>query len=87
MRKLQNNIQNNIQNNSDITSAGNKDKCQVDTCQTYDVESLSEWTSEGETYRVGFGSNDRFCSCTCLYFRQKRGSLQAFFSRNGKWLP
>ena len=27
-------IQNNIQNNSDITSAGSKDKCRVDTCQT-----------------------------------------------------
>ena len=39
-------IQNNIQNNSDITSAGSKDKCQVDTCQTYDVQSLSAWTSE-----------------------------------------
>ena len=39
-------IQNNIQNNGDITSAGSKDKCQVDTCQTYDVQSLSAWTSE-----------------------------------------
>ena len=27
-------IQINIQNNSDITSAGSKDKCQVDICQT-----------------------------------------------------
>ena len=42
-------IQNNIQNNSDITSAGGKDKCQVDVCQTYHVKSLSAWTSEKET--------------------------------------
>ena len=28
-------IQNNIQNNSDITSAGSKDKCQVDTCPVF----------------------------------------------------
>ena len=34
-------IQNNIRNNSDITSTGSKDKCQVDTCQTYDVKSFS----------------------------------------------
>ena len=47
-------IQDNIQNNSDITSAGSKDECQVDTCQTYDVKSLSAWTSEKETYRVDF---------------------------------
>ena len=72
-------IQNNIQNNSDITSAGSKDKCQVDTCQTYDVQSLSAWTSEKETYRVDFGSNDRFCSCTCLSFRRKRVLCKHFF--------
>ena len=30
-------IQNNIQNNGNITSAGSKDKCQVDINQTYDV--------------------------------------------------
>ena len=34
-------IQNNIQNNKDITSARRKYKCQVDTSQTCDVESLS----------------------------------------------
>ena len=72
-------IKNNIQNNSSITSAGSKDKCQVDTCQTYDVQSLSAWTSEKETYRVDFGSNDRFCSCTCLSFRRKRVLCKHFF--------
>ena len=72
-------IQNNIQNNSDITSAGSKDKCQVDTCQTYDLQSLSAWTSEKETYRVDFGSNDRFCSCTYLSFRRKRVLCKHFF--------
>ena len=34
-------IQNNIQNNKDITSARRKYKCQVDTSQTCDAESLS----------------------------------------------
>ena len=42
-------MQNNIQNNSDITPAGGKDKCQVDTCRTYDVKSLSACISEKET--------------------------------------
>ena len=69
-------IQNNIQNNSDITSAGSKNECQVNTCQTYEVKSKSAWTSEKETYRADFGSNDRFCSCTCL-FLSKTGFLQA----------
>ena len=78
MHKLQNNIQNNIQNNSDITSAGNKDKCQVDTCQTYDVESLSEWTSEREIYRVGFGLNHRFCRQMPL-FSSKTGFFASIF--------
>ena len=50
------NIQNDIRNNIDITSAEGKDKCQVDTCQTYDVKSWSVWTSENETCRVDFGS-------------------------------
>ena len=68
-------IQNNVQNNGNITSAGSKDKCQVGICQTYDIKSLSAWTSEKETYRVDFGSNDRFCSCTCLSFLSKAGSL------------
>ena len=72
-------IQNNIQNNSGITSAGSKDKCQIDTCQTCDVKSLSAWTSEKETYRVDFGSNDRFCSCTYLSFRRKRVLCKHFF--------
>ena len=72
-------IQINVQNNSDITSAGSKDKCQVDICQTYDVQSLSAWTSEKETYRVDFGSNDRLCSCTCLSFRRKRVLCKHFF--------
>ena len=74
--KIQNN---NIQNNSDITSAGSKDECQVDTCQIYDVKSLSDWTSEKETYRVDFGTNDRFRSCTCLSFRQKQFLCKHFF--------
>ena len=39
-------IQNNIQNNSDITSAGSKDECLVDTCQFYKVKSMSAWASE-----------------------------------------
>ena len=47
-----------------LYSAGSKDKCQIDTCQTYDVKGLSAWTSETETYKVDFGSSDRFCSCT-----------------------
>ena len=47
-------IQNNIQNNSGITSAGWKDQCQVDKCQTYEVKCLSAWISEQETYRVDF---------------------------------
>ena len=72
-------IQNNVQNNGNITSAGSKDKCQVGICQTYDVKSLSAWTSEKETYRVDFGSNDRFCSCTCLSFCQKRVLCKHFF--------
>ena len=81
-------IQNNIQNYSDITSAGSKDKCPVDTCQTYDVQSLSAWTSEKETYWVDFGSNDRFCSCTCLSFRRKQVLCKHFFfSRNRQWWP
>ena len=79
-------IQNNIQNNSGITSAGSKDKCQIDKCQTYDVKILSAWTSEKETYSVDFGSNDRFCSCTCLSFRRKRALCKHFFSRNRNWL-
>ena len=72
-------ILSNIQNNSDITSAGSKDKCQVDTCLTYDVKSLSAWTSEKETYRIDFGSNNRFCSCTYLSFRRKRVLWKHFF--------
>ena len=72
-------IQNNIQSNSDITSAGSKVKCQVDTCQTYHVQSLSVWTSEKETYRVDFSSNDRFSGCTCLSFRRKRVLSKHFF--------
>ena len=72
-------IQNNIQNNGNITSAGSKDKCQVYIYQTYDVKSLSAWTSEKETYRVDFGLNDRFCSCTCLSFCQKRVLCKHFF--------
>ena len=48
-------------------------------CQTYDIKSLSAWTSEKETYRVDFGSNDRFCSCTCLSFRRKRVLCKHFF--------
>ena len=72
-------IQNNIRNNSDITSAVSKDKCKVDTCQTYDVKSLSTCISEKETYRVYFDSNDRFCSCTCLSFRRKRVLCKHFF--------
>ena len=72
-------IQNNIQNNGNVTSEGSRDKCQVDICQTYDVKSLSACTSEKETYRVDFGSNDRFCSCTCLSFCQKRVLCKHFF--------
>ena len=72
-------IQNNIQSNSDITSAGSKVKCQVDTCQTYHVQSLSVWTSEKEAYRVDFSSNDRFSGCTCLSFRRKRVLSKHFF--------
>ena len=45
------------------SSSKDKDKCQIDTCQTYDVKSLLAWTSEKETYQVDFGSSDRFCSC------------------------
>ena len=41
--------------------------------------SLSAWTSEKETYRVDFGLNDRFCSCTCLSFRRKRVLCNHFF--------
>ena len=44
-----------------------------------DVQSLSAWTSEKETYRVDFGSNDRFCSCTCLSFLRKRVLCKHFF--------
>ena len=40
--------------------------------QTYDVKSLSAWTSEKETYQVDFGSSDRFCSSTWLSFRWKQ---------------
>ena len=80
-------MRNNIQNNSDITSAGSNDKCQVNTSQTYGVQSLSAWKSEKETYRADFGSNDRFCSCTCLTFRRKWVLCKHFFSRNRKWLP
>ena len=72
-------IQNNIQNNGSITSARSKDKCQVDICQTYDVKSLSAWTSKKESYQVDFGSNDRFCNCTCLSFCQKRVLCKHFF--------
>ena len=72
-------IQNNIQTNSDITSAGSKDESQVDTCQTYEVNSMSAWASEKETYRVDFGSNDKFCGCNCLSFRRKRVLCKHFF--------
>ena len=34
---------------------------------------------EKETYRIDFGSNDRFCSCTCLSFRRKRVLCKHFF--------
>ena len=61
-------IQNNIQNNSE---------CHVNTCQTYEVKSMSAWTSEKETYRVDFGLNGRFCSCTCLFF-VKSGFFTSF---------
>ena len=74
-------IQNNIQNNKDITSARRKYKCQVDTSQTCDVESLSGQASKKETYRVDFGSNNDL-----PFFSSKTGSLQAFSSRNRKWL-
>ena len=70
-------IQNNIQNNSDLTSAGSKNECQVNTCQTYEVKSMSAWTSEKKTYRADFGSNGRFCSCTCLFF-VKNGFFTSF---------
>ena len=72
-------IQNNIQINSDIISTGSKDECQVDTCQTYKVKSLSAWASEKETYGVDFGSNYRFCSCTSLSFCRKWFLCKHFF--------
>ena len=65
-------IQNNIQNNSDITSAGSKSECQVNTCQTYEVKSKSAWTSEKETYRADFGSNDIDFVVAPVFFCQKR---------------
>ena len=65
-------IQNNIQSNCEITSAGSKDERQIDTCQTYEVKSMPAWTSEKETDRVDFGSNDRCYSCICLSFRRKQ---------------
>ena len=34
-------IQNNTQNNSEITFAGSKDECQVNTFQTYEVKRIS----------------------------------------------
>ena len=73
-------IQNNIQKNSDITSAGSKDTCQVDTCQTYDVQSLSAWTSKKETYRADFGSNDRFVVVPVFLFVENGFFASIFFS-------
>ena len=73
-------IQNNIQKNSDITSAGSKDTCQVDTCQTCDVQSLSAWTSKKETYRADFGSNDRFVVVPVFLFVENGFFARIFFS-------
>ena len=49
------------------------------SCQIYDVQGLSAWTSKKETYRVDFVSNDRFCSCICLSFCRKRVLCKHFF--------
>ena len=70
-------IQKNIQSKNDITSAESKDENH--TCQTYKVKSMSTWESENETYQVDFGSNDRFCSCTCISFRRKQALCRHLF--------
>ena len=68
-----------MDNNSDITFAESKDECQVDTCQTYEVKIMSDWTSKSETSQVDFGSNSRFCSCTYLPFHRKQVLCYHFF--------
>ena len=72
-------IQNNIQNNSEITSAGSKDECRVNTFQTYKVRRISAQTNKKEIYRVDLGSNDKFSSGICLSLREKRVLCKHFF--------
>ena len=72
-----------MDNNSDITFAESKDECQVDTCQTYEVKIMSDWTSKSETSQVDFGSKSRFCSCTYLPFHRKQVLCNLFFLVTG----
>ena len=67
-------IQNNIQSKNDITSAKSKDENQLGTCQTCEVKTMLTWENKNknETYQVDFGSNDRFCGCTCISFHRKQ---------------